>query len=440
MEKNFLKCLILGVMVLVFWLCSFIVGSIVNDRSKLSNEAKEGIAMSWGGEQTFVGPIICVPEVEDGSVTMVPYTCINVLPERFEIDADVQSEVLHRGMFDAPVFRSNIKGKGVFSLAGLKEGGELPPLKKGRYDWSRAQVIVCVESKIGLEDGIKVKLGDKELILKHQFNNYGNKDIVNAFADVDCGYKGLERVCQFVDLSSLVDMDEFPFEVNVVLKGSSSLDFVPIGQTSTITMRGNSADPSFNGVLLPSSREVSKDGFTATWKVSSLNCSGIEQFSYLKKDTTVFSTVGTTLMMVGGQYTKIDRALKYAFLVLLLSLSAVFIAEMCVKRMVGLMNYFLIGCALLLFYLMLLSFAEWVGFTISYIISAVLILGMITFYLKAIVKDKMIALATCSFMALVDVFIFILLSIESMSLLVGTIGLFVVLGVAMFFSLRLVNE
>ena len=129
--------------------------------------------------------------------------------------------------------------------------------------------------------------------------------------------------------------------------------------------------------------------------------------------------------------------MKYAFLVILLSLIAVFIGEISVGSEINTLNYLLIGAALVLFYLMLLSLAEWIGFGLAYVASAVLILGMIAFYLNAIVHDKKTVTAICLFMGLVDVFIYILLSIADMALLVGTFGLFIILGVAMFFSLKI---
>lgn len=122
---------------------------------------------------------------------------------------------------------------------------------------------------------------------------------------------------------------------------------------------------------------------------------------------------------------------------ILLSLIAVFIGEMSVGSEINTLNYLLIGAALVLFYLMLLSLAEWIGFGLAYVASAVLILGMIALYLNAIVHDKKTVTAICLFMGLVDVFIYILLSIADMALLVGTFGLFVILGVAMFFSLKI---
>ena len=205
-------------------------------------------------------------------------------------------------------------------------------------------------------------------------------------------------------------------------------------------MQGNCQDPSFNGFMLPSNREVTDNGFKATWKISSLNRNDVDQVFYAENQQQGFQSIGTKLLIQGGQYTQTNRALKYSFLVLLLSLVSVFVAEMCVKRSINILSYLLIGAALVLFYLMLLSFSEWIGFTMSYFLSALLILGMVYLYLKAIIKENHVAMAACMFMALIDVFIYVLLSIASMSLLVGTLGLFVILGVAMFFSLRFVSE
>lgn len=150
--------------------------------------------------------------------------------------------------------------------------------------------------------------------------------------------------------------------------------------------------------------------------------------------------MGAKLLVPGGQYTQTDRALKYAFLVILLSLMAVYVGEMSVRAEINFLNYLLIGAALVLFYLMLLSFGEWIGFSWSYGVSALLVLGMITLYLKAIVRKGQAALAVCLFMALIDVFVYVLLSLADMALLVGTLGLFVVLGAAMYFSLRMVSD
>lgn len=436
MEKNLKKCLVIGGMTILFWLLSLCVNGLVNERTEMSEETQKEISETWSSAQNIVGPIICVPVCTD-SVKNSVYTCMYILPERIDLVADVESEVLHRGMFDASVYRTKINGSGVFNLQKMPETAKMAnSTKYAYYDWKNAQIITAIGDKRGIEEGIKVKIGGKTEELNQHFYNYGNpsEKSVGVF---DHQYEIIGKV---IDLSSLVGKPDVALEISAEVKGSSKLNLSPIGQSSTLTMRGNCMNPSFNGFMLPSSRTVTDDGFEATWKISSLNRNDVDQVFYSDGELKPFQTIGTKLLIKGGQYTQTDRGLKYAFLVILLSLGAVLVAEMCVKSEINILNYFLIGAALVLFYLMLLSFGEWCGFTMAYFLSAILIIGMITLYLKAIVKKNSVAMAVCSFMALVDVFIYVLLSIASMSLLVGTIGLFVMLGIAMFFSLRMSKE
>ena len=297
-------------------------------------------------------------------------------------------------------------------------------------DWEHGQVITAIADAKGLEEGIQITLNDSSIILDEHFNTYGSKELRSIFGS------SYEAVCELANLKGMLKK-EVKFSLKTNLKGSGELHFAPIGKDSKVTMHGNSTDPSFMGMTLPSTREITKGGFTATWKVIDISRKADDQVFYSKGKSMSFDTVGTKFLVRDGQYTQTNRALKYAFLVILLSLVAVFFGEMSVGSEINALNYLLIGAALVLFYLMLLSLAEWIGFGLAYIASAVLILGMVALYLNAIVHDKKTATAICLFMGLVDVFIYILLNIADMALLVGTFGLFIVLGIAMFFSLRI---
>ena len=429
---NLKKCLIIGAITVVLWGFSLIIGGVVDSRSQLSKETQKEVAKSWSKDQDFVGPMLCVPVCNDTASS--PFTCMYILPEHLEADADIQSETLHRGIFDASVYRSKISMTGTFSL---KESNMVTAASLGkksiRFDWQNAQIVTAISDKRGIEEAMHFTLGDQKAELDKRFNSYGSTSLRSVF---NSDWK--TEMCSMTDLSGLVGKEvNFTLELN--LKGSDELSIAPIGRNSQISIHGNSSNPSFKGMVLPSSREITDNGFAAMWKVSSLNRSDVNQMFTSDNSSLVFDTVGTKIMVMGGQYTQTDRVLKYAFLVILLSLAAVLVAEMSVKSEINVLNYILIGAALLLFYLMLLSFAEWMGFGMAYGLSALLIVGMITLYLKAIVRKGKTALAVCLFMTLVDVFIYVLLGIEDMALLVGTLGLFFILGVAMFFSLRLTS-
>lgn len=417
----------------MFWIASACIGGLVHERTHLSEEAQQEIAGTWSGRQEFVGPILCVPVYSGEAVC--PYTCMYVLPNRDEVQADVKSEILHRGIFDASVYRTELSSVGTFDLTEMMFEGPVSGKKENvRFDWQNAQVMVAIGDRRGIEEGLQCELGGQKIELKNCFDRYRSGQIRSIFHQ-----SNEEVICRMVDLSAMVGK-EVNFSLSANLKGSSELRIAPIGQNTKIELRGNSADPSFIGMTLPSARQVSETGFEATWKINSLNRSDVDQTFYSTDSGKTFQTVGAKLLVPGGQYTQTDRALKYAFLVILLSLMAVYVGEMSVRAEINFLNYLLIGAALVLFYLMLLSFGEWIGFSWSYGLSALLVLGMITIYLKAIVRKGQAALAVCLFMALIDVFVYVLLSLADMALLVGTLGLFVVLGAAMYFSLRMVSD
>ena len=433
MELSWKKFMVIGGMTIMFWIASACIGGLVRERTHLSEEAQREIAGTWSGRQEFVGPILCVPVYSGEAVC--PYTCMYVLPNRDEVQADVKSEILHRGIFDASVYRTELSSVGTFDLTEMKFEGPASGKKENvRFDWQNAQVMVAIGDRRGIEEGLQCELGGQKIELKNCFDRYRSGQIRSIFHQ-----SNEEVICRMVDLSAMVGK-EVNFSLSAKLKGAGELKIAPIGQNTKIELRGNSADPSFIGMTLPSARQVNEDGFEATWKINSLNRSDVDQTFYSTDSGKTFQTVGAKLLVPGGQYTQTDRALKYAFLVILLSLMAVYVGEMSVRAEINFLNYLLIGAALVLFYLMLLSFGEWIGFSWSYGLSALLVLGMITIYLKAIVRKGQAALAVCLFMALIDVFVYVLLSLADMALLVGTLGLFVVLGAAMYFSLRMVSD
>ena len=429
MDKNMKKIVLIGLMTVICGLVSLCIMSIVYERERLSKETQFEVSKSWSGSQTFVGPVLCVPVSESGKAGI--YTCLYVFPEHMNVDATVTSENLHRGIFDASVYNAAVNIEGTFNLKDMVERTfDVDSQKSLWIDWEHGQVIAAIADAKGLEEGIQITLNDSSIILDEHFNKYGCKELSSIF-----GYP-YEEVCELANLKGMLKK-EVKFSLKTNLKGSGELHFAPIGKDSKVTMHGNSTDPSFMGMTLPSTREITEDGFTATWKVNNISRNADDQVFYSKDTSMSFDTVGTKFLVRGGQYTQTNRALKYAFLVIFLSLVAVFFGEMSIGSEINALNYLLIGAALVLFYLMLLSLAEWIGFGLAYIASAVLILGMVALYLNAIVHDKKTATAICLFMGLVDVFIYILLNIADMALLVGTFGLFIVLGIAMFFSLRI---
>ena len=149
------------------------------------------------------------------------------------------------------------------------------------------------------------------------------------------------------------------------------------------------------------------------------------------------SELGVKLCIPVDQYQQTTRTVKYAILIIVLTFAVVFFVEIRRKVNIHIVQYILIGIALLLFYTLLLSFSEHLSFFISYLIAALMTIGLITTFMAAILKDKKTALVVGGLLTLLYIFIFVLLQLESYALLAGSLGLFVILAVTMYATVKL---
>ena len=248
------------------------------------------------------------------------------------------------------------------------------------------------------------------------------------------------------------------FTIKLKLKGSESIQFTPLGRTTKVAIRSNCQTPSFNGAFLPTEREVSPEGFTSKWEVLEFNrnYSQILKESPYRATTNAYrditddnlgfqytnyaiteSTFGVNLLFPVDQYQKSTRSAKYAFLIIILTFVVSFFVEIFQKKNIHPVQYLLVGLALCLFYTLLVSTSEHIGFTPAYIISALMTTLLITFYMIGILKIKKTAFTIGGLLACLYAYIFFLIQLETYALLVGSIGLFVILAIIMYFSQKI---
>lgn len=210
--------------------------------------------------------------------------------------------------------------------------------------------------------------------------------------------------------------------------------FAPVGQTTTVSLNSDCATPSFNGYYLPDERQVDDNGFQASWKVLAVNRNYPQFFSLNNSNNTLLScsTFGVELKVPVEQYLQTDRAIKYAFLIILLTFAAVFFVEMRKATPIHPVQYLLVGIALIVFYTLLLSFSEHMNFGLSYLIASVMTIGIIVVFMTSVTKDRKTALGIGLLLTLLYTFVYVLLQLESYALLVGSVGIFIILGIAMF--------
>ncbi len=256
--------------------------------------------------------------------------------------------------------------------------------------------------------------------------------------------------------------------IDISLKGGEQISFVPLGKTTTVSVAGPWPSPSFNGAFLPTKREVSGKNFQASWTVTDFNRnfpqhwdSSSYQLQYVPQSVdydndSVYleekgyatsspsmapgynsvnigdSVFGVKLIEVVDHYDKSTRSIKYAFLIIGLSFLAFFLMEVVRGRPIHVLQYLLVGFALVVFYTLLLSLSEHIGFNPAYIVSALATISLITLYTKAICHEWKYAQIVGGILAVLYALVFVILQSEDYALLIGSLAVFAILGILMY--------
>jgi inner membrane protein len=229
------------------------------------------------------------------------------------------------------------------------------------------------------------------------------------------------------------------FSFTLSLNGSLGTFFAPLGRGTKVTLTSNWSDPSFQGNWLPTERDVRADGFVARWSIASLGRNypqrsnspspGLEEMEKSK--------FGVNLLIPVDVYRMSERSVKYEALFLLLTFLALWMFEVLSNRRVHSLQYLLVGAAMCLFYLLLLSVSEHVGFLRAYLLASLSVVALITAYSAAVLHGARRALVVGGVVAALYFYLYILLNNEDYALLIGSVGLFAVLATVMYLTRKI---
>ncbi|HEY9217731.1 MAG TPA: cell envelope integrity protein CreD, partial [Phenylobacterium sp.] len=214
------------------------------------------------------------------------------------------------------------------------------------------------------------------------------------------------------------------------------LTVLPFAKTTTVAAKGDWPDPSFDGGFLPVRRQVTKDGFTASWSVPFIARGVAAQVSSTGLAPLASTAFGVSFVDPGNPYQSVSRSLKYAPMFLGLVFLAYFMFETMQNKRVHPAQYVLIGLAQLVFYLLLLSIAEQIGFDAGFAIAATATVALISAYAGWVFESrKQGAIALVSFSALYGL-IYVLMRLEDLALLIGALTSFAAIAAVMYFTRR----
>ncbi|WP_229707656.1 cell envelope integrity protein CreD [Sphingobacterium alkalisoli] len=468
-EKIFNSVLLkLGViffLILLLLLPMSLVDDLIRERKYREQDVTAEISSKWGREQVISSPILAIPydyvretterdeKGKDNIIKSIEQDWIFLLPNQVNIKTNVTPEYLKRGIYQSVVYNAQVEMAGDFSgLEQEKLGTDLNSVR-----WKDAKLVFGIRDLKGLLssptltwDTTMMEIGTFEKTLQLFESNL----VAN------------------IPLSDIGDTQK-SFSIKMDLRGSKSLNYFPIANQTSIYVAGRWNNPSFNGGYLPEDRSVEADQFKATWKIPSFNrslpaqwegnpgrlysFSGIDlnESRYFAQDelpTEMSSATNTTgsftrssdadMVQINflpevNNYQKTTRVAKYGILVIILTFASLFFTEILKKRRIHIIQYILIGVAMVLFYSLLLAISEYLNFNIAYVLAAVATVGLITSFIKSITKDLKIALLFAGILCLFYGFIFVLMQLRDYSLIVGTIGIFIILAVLMRVSTRI---
>ncbi len=226
------------------------------------------------------------------------------------------------------------------------------------------------------------------------------------------------------------------FSFDVDLNGSSGLNFIPLGKETNVDLTSTWTAPKFKGAFLPDNQKVDEKGFTAHWNILQLNRNYPQQWidNQYKVDESSF---GVDLITQVDTYQKSMRSAKYAILFIVLTFLVFFFAEIMTSVRIHIFNYLLVGIALCIFYSLLTALAEYIPFTISYLIASTVIIGMIAVYAHSLYAKKQVTLTVTMTLTALYIYLFVILQLANYSLIIGNIGLVFILGLVMYFSRKI---
>ena len=406
---------------------------MLSDRLSRRNEAVADITSSWGREQCVIGPVLIIPyqyrfktvkevpgkdgKVEKREVEETAGAWAYFLPELLNVNGDAETQMLHRGIYEAAVFRAQVKLSGRFAVPDF--GAFKIDLKD--VQWKDAMVTIAINDLRGTREGLVLDWGGvkRPLLPGSQVPGY----TTGATATL-----GDEK-----PINAPVE-----FSIPIDFNGSEGIYFAPFGVQNEATLKSNWPDPAFRGAFLPAERSVRDNGFDAKWKVSYYGRSypqswtsqmGNDRFTTQAVSQSVF---GAQFLSILDSYRFVERSIKYGVLFLVLVFTTFFLFEVTARQKIHPFQYLMVGAALCLFYLLLLSISEFRGFGLAYLLAAAASTILITWYCRYFLGGGIRTLMIGAGLAGIYTFLYITLRQEDYALLMGAIALFILLGVVMY--------
>lgn len=429
------KLFLIGALIFVLLIPMLLVWELIGDREHRAAEVRAEVASLWGTSQLITGPVLIVPYTflrvttqGDKRVEEVQERRAVFLPETLTVKGHAASKVLHRSIFELPVYTSELALEGRFAAPRIADVA--PEVQSVR--WRDAVLAVAISDVSGLKATVNATINGSDVVSFDPSIGVPNLNMNGIHLRL------ANAQSLATDPDAATAMPAFDFRFDLKLNGSSEISFAPVARETDVELSSDWPHPSFAGAFLPIERAVRSDGFSARWQVPHLARSVPQAWNLLDGglDRTRPFGFGVRFFTPVDFYKLISRAAKYAVMFLGAAFMAVFLLELRSSRQVHPVQYFFVGFTMVFFYVLLLSFAEHIGFVRAYVLAASATGGMLSLYVARVQASFVKGAVMLVLFAILYGLLYMILRLEDYALLAGSILGFILLTVAMFSTLR----
>ncbi len=408
--------------------------SVVQEREGWREQAYQSIGQSWPREQTLVGPLLVLPyqvvrlskervvdakgkEREVVGEEWVQSSVV-LMPQHLNISSQLETTLRHRGIYAVPVYSSQLQVKGAFDPQQVVEA--IARVQSEQVQWGKPYLSVAVSDQRGIVNAPTLQWVTGAVPFQPGSNLKGN--------EMEAGMHALLPVSKPQELTNLA------FQFDLSLNGMRGMNFALLSRDTQIRQSANWASPSFMGDMLPSERKITATGFDAVWQASAFSVNANEALEQCQRGdcgNLTKHTVGVNLIQPVDVYQQAERSVKYALLFIVLTFGVLMLFELLKRLRIHPVQYTLVGFALLVFYLLLISLSEHMAFIMAYALAASASTGLLTLYFGAILRSRRLGWSLGAGLASLYALLYLILQAEENALLMGSLLLFVVLAVLM---------
>lgn len=434
----YFKMAVITILILLLLIPLAMIHSVLDERLERRNDAVAEITSVWGGAQNVIGPVLIVPyrysfkslkeqpmpggKTEKVEVIETAVANAYFLPASLTITGTIQPSERRRGIYKAIVYSGELGLSGQFARPDF--GG----LHVDASDilWDDALVTIAIPDLRGVKETLQLQWGESNISL-----------------DPGCKLKGFSSGV-YARVDGLRDSQaNIPLKLGLTLNGSGGIRFTPVADQNIVKITSPWPDPSFRGAFLPSERNVTSSGFQATWQLAQYGRNYAQQWtdldnsSGLNPESATSSLFGVDFLSSIDSYRNVERAIKYGVLFFVLIFAVFFLFEVLAGLKLHPFQYSLVGAALCLFYLGLLSLSEFINFGMAYLLTGAATTLLIWFYCATALKSGKRTSVVIGLLAVIYGFLYITLQLQDYSLLFGTSGLFAMTAAVFYFTRKI---